>query len=203
MLININDALDRAEPVDLILDGASIIGFALQGRSQGHGEIVPDTLEFSFSAPVEVHLDLSSTGRDVIINGAVKTGLTLQCSRCLKDFLFAVDSGFMYFAPLAEEPEEKQGKAAKRKFGKKAVALPDEESVLERELSHVEGGELNLTALLLEEITSKLPTKPLCKESCKGLCLSCGTDLNLAKCKCAVNVKIDSRLKKLKEFKIK
>ena len=203
MLININEALEHAEPIELTLDGAEIIGLALQGQVEGHGEVVPDRLDFSFASPVLVHLDLTSSGREVFIDGSLKTGLTLQCSRCLEDYLVTVDSKFSCFAPLAQEPEGKKSRRAQKKSDKKSSGLLADESELEGELSHIKDGELNLTALLLEEITLALPTKPLCKASCKGLCLSCGTDLNLAKCKCADNVKIDQRLKKLKEFKIK
>ncbi len=197
MLISINDTLELGEPLELTLDGDEIIGLAVQGRSEAHGEVVPDTLDFSFSSPVKVHLVLSSTGRDVLINGSVKAGLTLECSRCLKDYPFALDSGFSCFAPLAEEAEGKQGKKAT----KKSQVKPDEDAVIERELSHIEDGELNLSALILEEIALSLPTKPLCKKTCKGLCLSCGTDLNTTSCKCADNIQIDPRLKKLMDFK--
>ncbi|MEE9543946.1 MAG: DUF177 domain-containing protein [Thermodesulfobacteriota bacterium] len=212
MLININEALEGTEPLEFTLDGEEIIGQALIGRGEPHGEYVPDSLDFSFSSPVSVRLDLTSSGREVIIDGSLKTGLTLQCSRCLKDYSLPLDSKFLYTAPLAKEAgeaKERTVRSGSRKGAKKCSVkaevepsdLTDGESKIERELAHIKDGELNLTALLLEEITLLLPSKPLCKKSCKGLCLSCGTDLNAAKCKCGVHVDIDPRLNKLKEFK--
>lgn len=44
--------------------------------------------------------------------------------------------------------------------------------------------EVDLTPDIREEIVLLLPTKPLCKEDCKGLCPSCGQDLNEKKCSC-------------------
>jgi uncharacterized protein len=35
-----------------------------------------------------------------------------------------------------------------------------------------------------EELLLNYPTKILCQENCKGLCLKCGADLNEEKCKC-------------------
>ncbi len=37
---------------------------------------------------------------------------------------------------------------------------------------------------LRQEIILGLPERLLCKESCKGLCLGCGVNLNIEKCKC-------------------
>src|SRR5581483_11170201 len=41
-----------------------------------------------------------------------------------------------------------------------------------------EGGELD------EEVLLALPTRPLCTETCRGLCPSCGTNLNTGACAC-------------------
>ncbi|MCU0665709.1 MAG: DUF177 domain-containing protein [Candidatus Omnitrophica bacterium] len=35
-----------------------------------------------------------------------------------------------------------------------------------------------------DEIIIDFPIKPLCKENCKGLCVSCGVNLNENKCNC-------------------
>ena len=39
--------------------------------------------------------------------------------------------------------------------------------------------------LMHEQFVLALPMKPLCSENCKGLCPSCGTNLNKASCECA------------------
>jgi hypothetical protein len=51
-------------------------------------------------------------------------------------------------------------------------------------------------------ITDALPLKPLCREECKGLCPSCGADLNKGPCSCK-GKKGDPRLAALKKLKDK
>jgi len=43
---------------------------------------------------------------------------------------------------------------------------------------------VDLTANIREDIILALPQRALCDEACKGLCLTCGVDLNKRQCKC-------------------
>ena len=43
---------------------------------------------------------------------------------------------------------------------------------------------LDTDALLRDDILLELPSKFLCKDSCKGLCPKCGKNLNEGKCSC-------------------
>ena len=45
---------------------------------------------------------------------------------------------------------------------------------------------LDTDALLRDDILLELPSKFLCKDSCKGLCPKCGKNLNKGKCSCPV-----------------
>src|SRR4030067_53970 len=64
------------------------------------------------------------------------------------------------------------------------------------------GDELDLSDLVKEQIILNLPMKPLCNDSCKGICLQCGTDLNSFNCSCSERG-IDPRLEVLKNFRCK
>ena len=44
--------------------------------------------------------------------------------------------------------------------------------------------ELDLTTDIRDELIMGLPLKSLCKEDCKGLCVTCGADLNRGTCGC-------------------
>jgi hypothetical protein len=46
------------------------------------------------------------------------------------------------------------------------------------------GETVNLESILREQVLLTLPLKPLCAETCKGLCPGCGTDLNQETCQC-------------------
>lgn len=60
--------------------------------------------------------------------------------------------------------------------------------------------EVDITDNIREEIVITLPLKPLCKKDCKGLCPSCGQDLNIKKCSCKI-VKEDIRWEGLGKIK--
>ena len=50
----------------------------------------------------------------------------------------------------------------------------------------VKGSEtIDLTGNLREDIIIALPIKPLCAQTCKGMCVYCGKNLNLERCSCA------------------
>lgn len=46
--------------------------------------------------------------------------------------------------------------------------------------------QLDLTESVREGIMLALPTYPVCRETCKGVCLHCGKNLNTETCSCAV-----------------
>jgi uncharacterized protein len=50
-----------------------------------------------------------------------------------------------------------------------------------------------------EQLYLSLPMKPLCQDACKGLCPSCGTNLNRGACDCS-NQWIDPRFAALREI---
>jgi uncharacterized protein len=46
------------------------------------------------------------------------------------------------------------------------------------------GDTIDLTDLVREQVLLSLPTYPLCRPSCRGLCPRCGVDLNRMACRC-------------------
>jgi len=59
--------------------------------------------------------------------------------------------------------------------------------------------ELDLTAGLTESLRLAMPMRLLCKPDCKGLCPSCGADLNERQCDCKTE-QIDPRWEGLKKL---
>lgn len=62
-----------------------------------------------------------------------------------------------------------------------------------------ENGSVDLASAVCDLILLEAPTKLLCRDDCKGLCIKCGADLNKGDCGC-VRKEADPRLAKLKEF---
>ncbi len=136
--------------------------------------------------PVNVHLNVRKLDDGIYLGGKIDSVLSLRCARCLKQFEFktapAVELTFKIKDHHARERELK----------------PEDLDV--RCISH---GEIDVSEIVAEQLALELPIKPLCKEDCKGICAYCGIDLNCDTCNCKDTVKVDSRLKKLKYFKVK
>jgi uncharacterized protein len=93
-----------------------------------------------------------------------------------------------------------------------AVYVPDPKEIEDGEGIGLEYGDLDvgfyrddqidLSAVLSEQVVIDVPMKPVCSEECKGLCPNCGADLNEGECNCKED-KTDPRLAPLAEIKKK
>ena len=59
--------------------------------------------------------------------------------------------------------------------------------------------QLEVDELVYSEVILNLPSKHLCREDCKGLCIKCGKNLNEGDCGCDLS-EPDPRLEKLREL---
>ena len=147
--------------------------------------LTPD--EGSVVAPVVSHLELMKTGTEVMISGALRTEVALECSRCLQPFRRSMEIPVDVVYHPAEEV------AAEGQTARHALS-PDE-----MDMGFYREGEINLRELLSEQIALDSQMKPLCSETCKGICPHCGTDLNTGSCTCNNNT-VDPRLEVLKKY---
>ncbi|MBR2043208.1 MAG: DUF177 domain-containing protein [Clostridia bacterium] len=67
------------------------------------------------------------------------------------------------------------------------------------EIILVEDYKLDLDELIFTEVIISLPMKHLCQKECKGICASCGKNLNDGKCNCNTK-QIDPRLQALADL---
>lgn len=124
----------------------------------------------------------------VRVNGRVSVPVSLCCSRCLVDYDSFVDSSFTLF------------------YRKDAgVSCNDEDDIELGELdllsSTYQGDEIDLTHEIEEQVAMEIPVKPLCNDTCKGLCHVCGIDLNTSHCSCDKETK-SFTFSALKDFKV-
>jgi uncharacterized protein len=121
-------------------------------------------------APVQLAFEVHKDGKQFRLVGGVQTTLGLGCSRCLEDFTLPVDASFdLLYLPHAENAGEGE------------VEVEDDD--LGTAFYHDE--EIDLGQLMREQFYLALPMKPLCRESCRGLCPQCGTNLNSGTCTCS------------------
>jgi len=136
-------------------------------------------------APVKLVFDIHKDKDKFHLVGRVSTELELGCSRCLEPFRVPVDAPF----DLRYQPRTKDTSGGEHALGDGDfdTALYDDEQI-------------DLGQLIQEQCYLALPMKPLCMEGCKGLCPSCGTNLNKGTCSCATHWE-DPRLEALKALK--
>ncbi len=129
-----------------------------------------DAQEFRVEAPVRLAFDIFKDGSQFHLIGHVASSLTLACGRCLDDIVLPVDLPFdLLYLPHQDNAGE------------------EETEVEDDDLTTAFYGndEIDLGQLVLEQFYLAVPMKPLCRESCRGLCPECGTNLNTATCSCA------------------
>ncbi len=107
-----------------------------------------------------------------LIRGKISGQVVLPCNRCLEDTVFTLDHDFDEF----EAYPDVDGSASDSND-----LMPEESLVTLKDGILF----LDLASLLWEEFSLALPDKPLCRSDCKGLCPSCGRNLNLGTCGCA------------------
>lgn len=102
---------------------------------------------------------------------------TLVCTRCLSPYVESVSADVELLLML-EEPET----------GRSGAAETEGEIELEEEelgVVAVSGERFEVEPVLLEQLQLNIPMKPICRPECRGICPSCGTDLNQGECSCA------------------
>jgi uncharacterized protein len=114
-------------------------------------------------------------------HGRIEGSVVHECSRCLAEARADVsDEAHLIYAEAENEEADDPD-----------VYLLDPKA-----------DEIDLRPAIREEWLLAAPSFALCKETCKGLCLHCGTDLNEGSCDCAAE-SADSRWDALKQLKTK
>ncbi|HTS14547.1 MAG TPA: DUF177 domain-containing protein [Candidatus Sulfotelmatobacter sp.] len=123
-------------------------------------EIAPD---LRLTAPIEGELRLSRTGRSILARARLVTALAETCSRCLTPLS----------ATVAVEVDEEALPSVDLLTGA-PLDVADEPDALRLDAHH----ELDLSEPVREAISLAEPIHPLCRPDCRGLCATCGADLN-------------------------
>jgi uncharacterized protein len=137
--------------------------------------------------PVATEFTLTHKEKDLHVEGAIRTAIKYQCSRCLRNFSHPLTAGFdLFYLPQAEWKKDEE------------VELKYEDM----EVGYYDGIRLDVDLLVLEQIELAMPMKIVCRDDCRGLCPYCGADLNEGSCPCKVDT-TDSRLAVLRDFRSK
>ncbi|TMI89078.1 MAG: DUF177 domain-containing protein [Bacillati bacterium ANGP1] len=143
-------------------------------RTVAYSEWVePPAEDATLLQPVMGELVLAGTGRSVCLTGRLRTRLSLDCGACLAGYEhpleFAVAEEFRRAAPFSAA-----GAGGERELDSDDFVVPVGPD-----------DTFDLTEVVRQHLVLALPIAPRCREDCRGLCATCGADLNLGSCACA------------------
>jgi len=126
-------------------------------------------------------LEVTPRQEGVYFRGTIMGEVSLSCSRCLEPGTVDISYGIDVYEPYAQDAQK----------------LPRERPLKE------ENGKwwFSPEQLAWEHFILALPDKPLCAETCLGLCSRCGENRNYGQCACSEET-LDPRLAMLRNLKI-
>jgi uncharacterized protein len=121
--------------------------------------------------PVELVMTVTPVEESHRLEGSFDYRGSVPCCRCLEPVAVSGTARFdLLYRPSVEgeiPPEVESGTDA-----------PDEDVV------YYEEETLDLGAFVAQQMYLEVPDKILCRENCRGLCLTCGANLNQKPCGC-------------------
>jgi uncharacterized protein len=122
-------------------------------------------------AHLRAHVDLVD-GSTAHVRGHLVAEVQADCGRCLERYPARIEQelDLFYLPRAAEEPQAEE----------EDVELGDRDVVV----GYYDKERLDLGDAMREQIFLSLPLKRLCRDACRGLCPTCGKNLNAGDCGC-------------------
>ena len=154
-------------PVDDIKTSPTEVHFAEEVEELNRLLIQDGDAGYRLTRPLQISAIHMRSGEELLFSGTIRGELIGQCARCLEE----------YPLPLAREfsviltPQRNLGRELELNHEELEASFYSEEMI-------------DLSALVREQTLLALPSQPLCREDCHGLCAQCGVNLNLESCTC-------------------
>ena len=131
--------------------------------------------EFALPEGIDYDLVLTNAGEGILATGVMRARVDGTCDRCLDPASFDVSAEVGQYY-LFEEPDEEADDDDELEYG------------LVSSENDIDLGEAIHAALIMET-----PFVVLCREDCRGLCPTCGANLNEGDCGCAAKAEEERR----------
>ncbi len=125
-----------------------------------------------FEGRARADLRLTKVDDRVVVQGTVSARVYLVCGRCLDEFPHEVRGEFC----VEYRPE---------------TSVPDKRGRSDHELTRSEldvvlytGDTIDTRAVMAEQVLLGIPMGARCRDDCRGVCPTCGADLNREECAC-------------------
>ena len=175
-------AISEAEP------GALILNEIEEGTSKFCLEVPPDALEldddrFQFTQPLSFALTVVRSLETYHLKGRIDCLIQGECGRCLAPTSMTVQASVQILVQRRE------------------AAAEELEALEDQEMDILDPGakQMDLKERMRDEVILELPQRLYCKEDCKGMCPTCGQDLNCGTCSCT-GKPVDTRWAALSNF---
>lgn len=129
-------------------------------------------IELETPKGISYQLQLTNTGEGIVLSGDASCLATTPCARCLEPARVEVEGPVEGYY-LLEDAESAEGYES------------DEFEVVDEE------GSFDIAPAIMAAIIHATPYIILCSDDCKGLCPSCGANLNEGPCDCGHDDDID------------
>lgn len=142
------------------------------------------------AGPLTAHIRLTKKNdKRIDLLGSLRGAVVLACDRCLKRFVFQVDSPMQLIIEVSVKDEHWRLQDMELAEGELEIVTQEDPVV-------------DMGDILRQQLFLSLSVKSLCTEQCLGLCPKCGNNLNEGECGCA-RKKIDSPFAVLETLKKK
>ena len=142
----------------------------VSGRLEVDGYSVGDK-HLQLSDGIQYDVVLTNAGDGILVTGMVRAHATGECDRCLEPASFDIAGEIEEFY-LFEEPEDPE-------------AYEDGYELLGEDRIVDLGEPIN------DAVVMDTPFVVLCKPDCRGLCPTCGINLNVEQCDCAAQAEAE------------
>ncbi|MFD6340214.1 MULTISPECIES: YceD family protein [unclassified Streptomyces] len=120
-------------------------------------------------APVELTLRLESVMEGVLVTGTARAAAEGECVRCLEPLSQEVAADFQEM--FSYHDADDRGRT-------RAEPAADAEYSEDDDRLFIEDGLFDLEPVLRDAVVLALPMQPVCRETCAGLCSTCGIRLD-------------------------
>ncbi|MGW2510509.1 YceD family protein [Streptomyces scopuliridis] len=120
-------------------------------------------------APVELSLRLESVMEGVLVTGTARAAAEGECVRCLEPLSQEVAADFQEM--FSYHDADDRGRT-------RAEPAADAEYSEDEDRLFIEDGLFDLEPVLRDAVVLALPLQPVCRETCAGLCSTCGIRLD-------------------------
>jgi len=146
----------------LTLDLREVIGVPGFSRRFDYSPDISGILDIQYISTSDTHAVgvVQNFAGALTLTAKITANVKVICSRCLAVFTWPLEENIS--ARLSES----------------------EDSVEDSELYYIGDAKIDLDEIITTELLLNISPFPLCKEDCRGLCVSCGKDLNTGVCEC-------------------